>query len=104
MQNVKFRAFYLPLNSQGHIAAGPQHYHLWKTNPHISDNLCLDTKPANPLGHWGPLLPNTRMYYIIPSFNCFCSTCIGFFTESKPSQKLHGISGGYKTYILRLLY
>ena len=40
--------FYVLFNSQGHIRTGPQHCY-------ISDRLWLDAKPANPLGHWGPL-------------------------------------------------
>ena len=26
--------FCVPFNSQGHVGTGPQHYHLWDSNPH----------------------------------------------------------------------
>ena len=47
--------FYVLINSLGHTGTGPQHSHLWESNPNIGDSLQLDAKPANPLGHWGPL-------------------------------------------------
>ena len=34
----KFR-FYVPFNSQGHIGKGPQHSHLWESNPHRGDSM-----------------------------------------------------------------
>ena len=33
------QAFYIPFNSQGHIWTGPQHWHLWESNPHRGDSL-----------------------------------------------------------------
>ena len=47
----KIQGFFVPFNSQGHIATGPQHCHLWESNPHKGDCLWLDSKPANPLVH-----------------------------------------------------
>ena len=31
--------FYVPFNSQGHIGTGPQHCHLWESNPPRGDSL-----------------------------------------------------------------
>ena len=45
--------FHIPFNSQGHIGTGPQHCHLWESNPHRGDSLWLDAKLANLLGYWG---------------------------------------------------
>ena len=39
--------FYVPFNSQGHIGAWPQHWHLWESNLHTGDSLDLDAKLAN---------------------------------------------------------
>ena len=39
--------FYIPFNSLGHIRTGPQHYHLWGSNPHRGDYLRLVAKPTN---------------------------------------------------------
>ena len=67
-----------------HIAAGPQHWHIWDSNPHTVDCLRLDVKLANRY-----TAEDVQTQYDIFSFwfTCFQTGMIymnGFYTFISP--------------------